>query len=194
MYVPDDIRSLLYATRRVCRMRVYRGYIRAFVALSSLSSFRERPSMRTATVAILEKARGTATVNRCADYLSRAAARLRPSAARFRRGRNFSDRTCDELSLCLSVPLAEGGCIPRFPWRCRVACDKRVTTAWTTSEIEISRTAASRLRARIIINAATYRHGRERKREKEGEGGNNWIVECGAVSAPRRACFSSELR
>jgi len=124
----------------------------------------------------------------------RAAARLRPSAARFRRGRNFSDRTCDELSPCLSVPLAEGGCIPRFPWRCRVACDKRVTTAWTTSEIEISRTAASRLRARIIINAATYRHERERKREKEGERGNNWIVECGAVSAPRRACFSSELR
>jgi hypothetical protein len=40
------------------------------VALSFLSSFRGRPSMRAATVAILEKAEGTATVNRRADYLS----------------------------------------------------------------------------------------------------------------------------
>lgn len=53
-----------------------------------------------------------------------------------------------------------------------------MTTAWTTSEIEISQTARG-LRARIIINAATYQHGGE----------NNWIFKwrCGQriVSATR---------
>jgi len=113
MYVPDDIRSFLYATRRVRRMRVYRGYIRA-----SRCTFVPFVFSRKAIDARCD-GRDSRESRRNRDCKSsrglslRAAARLRPSAARFRRGWNFSDRTCDELSPRVSVPLARRGCIPR---------------------------------------------------------------------------------
>lgn len=103
-----------------------------------------------------------ATVDRCiCPGLSPTAAHLWREHTHPNSSLNFSDRTCDELS----YPFFSSRNAPLALWRIRVGPIKWMTTAWTTSEIEISRTVPG-YSARIIINATTYRHSGE----------NNWIV------------------